>query len=198
MLKKVISGLTAALVIIMPAIASAHVIVTPSAADVGQELVFSVSVPNEQQTPVVSLRLDIPSGIMDVTPTVANGWTIQTTASTGSDPELTSVTWSGGEIPVGQREDFSFGAQVPAAATQLHWKAYQTYGDGTVVHWDQKPAGSDDSTGNAGPYSVTNITNDLTSSGTKTTASSSTATLALVFSLVALITAAGGILFRKK
>ncbi len=53
---------------------------------------------------------------------------------------MSAVTWSG-TIPVGQREDFSFGAQVPGTAMQLDWKAYQTYTDGTVVHWTKsRPA----------------------------------------------------------
>ena len=149
--------------IITPALASAHVVVTPAKVDVGQELVFSISVPNEQSTPVTDLKLTIPSGVTDVSPTVVPGWTIQTTKS-GDD--ISGIEWTGGTIPVGQRIDFSFGATAPANATTLDWKAYQTYGDGTVVTWDQTPAGSDDATGNKGPYSRTMVINDLASAST--------------------------------
>ena len=85
---------------------------------------------------------------------------------------------------------------MPGQATELDWKAYQTYGDGTVVHWDQKPAGSDDSTGNAGPYSVTKVVNDLTTKPAP--AKSQSNALPTVLSLVALVVSAYAVLTRKK
>jgi uncharacterized protein YcnI len=178
------------LALLVPALASAHVIVTPSQAGIGQELVFNVSSPNERQTPIIKVTLDIPQGVSDVVPTEKDGWTIATaTTGSGTNAEISSITWSGGQIPVGQRTDFGFGAQVPATATSLDWKAYQTYADGTVVHWDQTPAGSDDATGNASPFSVTKVVNDLNTPA-KATGSSNTwpliiACLALVVSVAA-------------
>jgi uncharacterized protein YcnI len=176
------SALFTILALLVPALASAHVIVTPSQAGIGQELVFNVSSPNEQQTPIIQVTLDIPSGISDVVPTQKDGWAINTTAS--------SITWSGGQIPVGQRADFSFGAQVPGQPVTLDWKAYQTYADGTVVHWDQQPNGkSDDASGNAGPFSVTKVVNDLTP-----TTSSSSNTLPLAIACLALVISVAAIL----
>jgi uncharacterized protein YcnI len=180
---------------LIPVAAFAHVVVTPNQADVGQELVFNVSVPNERDTIVTTIKLDIPKGVTEVTPTVLPGWTIVTT---GSGDNVTTITWSG-TIPIGQREDFSFGAQAPGSATQLDWKAYQTYGDGTIVHWDQTPAGSDDATGNAGPYSVTKVVNDLTST-TATTSSNNdnTPILAIVISIFAVLLSIMSLLTKKK
>lgn len=193
-MKKILasSATGVAIALALPAVAFAHVIVTPNQAGIGEELVFNVSVPNERSVPVSSVKLDIPKGVDEVTPTIIPGFTI---ATTGSTDTITSIIWTG-SIPVGQREDFSFGAQVPASATQLDWKAYQTYADGTVVHWDQKPAGSDDAVGTAGPYSVTKVVNDLTSSTTSTD-SSSKDTLALVFSVAALALSIGGLFLRR-
>lgn len=182
-------------VLTLPMTAFAHVIVTPDHAGVGQELTFDVSVPNERNTAVTNVRLAIPAGVDDVTPTVTPGWTI---ATTGSSSAVSAITWAG-IIPVGQREDFSFSAQVPATATQLHWKAYQTYADGTVIHWDQTPHGSDDASGAAGPYSVTSVVNDLSSSSTDNQQnSSSKATLALIFSVAALALSIGGLFIRRR
>lgn len=185
------------LALLMPALASAHVIVTPSQAGIGQELVFNVSSPNEQQTPIVKVTLNIPSGVSEVVPTEKDSWTINTTTSgSGSNEEISSITWSGGQIPVGQREDFGFGAQVPASATTLDWKAYQTYADGTVVHWDQQPNGkSDDATGNSGPFSVTRVVNDLTP---VTTTSPSSNTLPLAVACLALVISVAAILRQNK
>ena len=195
---KIAGSIIAAIVAVVavPAAAFAHVVVTPGQAGIGQELVFTVSVPNERTVPVTSVRLTIPSGVDDVTPTIAPGFTI---ATTGGSTTVTSITWTG-TIPVGQREDFSFGAQMPSGATQLDWKAYQTYADGTVVHWDQTPAGSDDATGNAGPYSVTKVVDDLSTNAPSTTnaAGSNNSTLALVFSIVALLFSVIALLLRRK
>lgn len=184
-------GMVATLAV--PAIAFAHVVVTPHQAGVGQELVFSVSVPNERRVAVRSIKLEVPKGVEEVTPTVTPGWTIATVSSGGT---ITAITWMG-TIPVGQREDFSFGAQVPATATQLDWKAYQTYADGTVVHWDQTPAGSDDAKGTAGPYSVTQVVDDLGLDAPNSVGADKN-TLALVFSAGALALSAGGLFIRRR
>ena len=152
------------LVLLCPAAAFAHVIVTPAQVSAGQELVFNESVPNEERTAVISVELLIPAGVADVIPTVKPGWTIDTTSSgSAGNSEISSITWTG-NIPVGQRDDFTFSAQILGTSSELDWKAYQTYADGSVVHWDQKPAGSDDSTGSAGPYSVTKVVSTSSSS----------------------------------
>ena len=180
------------LALLAPALASAHVIVTPSQAGVGQELVFNVSSPNERQTPITQVTLNIPRGVSDVVPTEKDGWTINTATSAS---EISSITWSAGQIPVGQRTDFSFSAQVPGQATNLDWKAYQTYADGTIVHWDQTPKGSDDATGTAGPFSVTKVVNDLASPKTTT---QNNDTLPLIISVLALFIAVAAFLRAKQ
>jgi len=183
--KTIIASIPALALLLVPGLASAHVIVTPAQAGVGEELTFNVSVPNERQVAVTSVKLAIPSGVGEVTPTHEDGWTITTTKK-GDD--VNAITWAAGTIPVGEREDFSFSAQVPGSATNLDWKAYQTYADGTLVHWDQTPNGkSDDSVGNAGPFSVTKVVNDLNAS--TNTSTNTTNTLLLTISLIALVIA---------
>ena len=173
--------------------AFAHVIVTPGQVGVGQELTFNVSVPNERTTPVTSVKLDIPDGVTSVVPTEKPGWTITTQQSNNT---ITAITWTG-SMPVGLRDDFSFSAQVPANPTELDWKAYQTYGDGTVVHWDQQPAGSDDSTGDAGPYSVTQVVDDIGTPTASGLSASTTADIALGVGIVALFVAVFAALRRR-
>lgn len=192
-MKHIIQGLAGVLVAtIVSGPALAHVKVTPAQVGIGQELIFNVSVPNEQQVPVASVKLDIPSGVTNVVPTEKPGWTITTTKS-GDNVSL--ITWIG-SMPVGQRDDFTFSAQAPARASELDWKAYQTYGDGSVIHWDLKPTGSDDSTGTAGPYSVTQVANDLVPKSSLNTPNTK-ANLGIGLGMVALIIA-GFSLFRRR
>lgn len=151
--------------------ASAHVVVKPNEVGVGAFQTFSVSVPNEKDNPTISLRILIPDGLNYVSPTVKPGWTIDSKKSgEGEDAKVTEITWTGGTIPVGQRDDFSFSAQVPSNETTLSWKAYQTYEDGTVVSWDQNPDSSknlsdsqkeENEKKGLGPFSQTKIVNDL-------------------------------------
>jgi len=179
---------------LIPASVFAHVVVTPDQAGIGQELIFNVSVPNEKNVAITKVRLVVPVGVQDVVPTVNPGWTIDTE---GSPDAISAIDWTG-VIPVGQRGDFSFSAQVPAHSTQLDWKAYQTYADGTVVHWDQTPAGSDDATGNAGPYSVTTVVNDLTHQTTSKESGSSLPVFAILLSAFAIVISLLGIVAHRK
>jgi uncharacterized protein YcnI len=156
MIRKIIQVVTAglAIVIIVPAIVSAHVIVTPGQAKPGDQVLFSVSVPNEKTVAMTGLRIEIPSGVGDVMPTVHAGWTI-TTAKQGD--AVSSISWQGGEVPAEQRDDFTFKAQMPASASELNWKAFQTFADGSTVSWDQKPSATETESENDGPYSVTSV-----------------------------------------
>lgn len=183
-----ISSLMAAIagfVLLFPAVASAHVVVTPGSVAAGSTMDFSVSVPNEKQIPMTGLQLFIPAAISDVTPTVHAGWTITVTESGDA---VSEVTWQGGEIPVGQRDDFSLRAVAPASPTELHWKAVQTYADGSTVAWDQVPTANekDDDSSSHGPYSVTKVTKAAAPAG-GTNTSSTAGTEALVISLAALV-----------
>lgn len=192
-------AVAATTVLALPAVAFAHVVVTPNHAGVGTSTKFNVSVPNEKKVAVTSVTLAIPKGVQNVSPDVLAGWTI-TTAADSSD-NVTSITWAG-NIPVGQRADLAFKAQVPASATELDWKAYQTYADDSVVQWDQNPAanGKTDKN-NVGPYSITKVVNDLGSNNTSHKPqkdSANKSTVALVLSIVAIIFSLGSLFLRRR
>jgi len=110
-------------------------------------------------------------------PVVKPGWTISTkTVKVGETEKVSEIIWSGGSIPVGQRDEFSFSAKSPASEATVQWKAYQTYSNGVIVAWDQSPEelkkteeAKASSSGEhkeeehaTGPYSETKIINDLT------------------------------------
>lgn len=184
--------------LLMPVAAFAHVVVTPNQATPGEYVSFTISVPNERNVAVTSLKVAIPQGVTDLQPNVKGGWTIET-AKTGD--EVSTITWMG-IIPAGQRADFGFKAQTPAAPGELDWKATQTYADGMVVKWDQKPStnetDSDDAT--SGPYSVTTITNDAAAStaNEKDSSTSNQTILALALSIAALALSVLALLWRRR
>lgn len=198
-INRVFSGVAIALLSIMvvPAMAFAHVVVTPAQAGVGARTLFNVSVPNEKEVAVTSVKLIIPNGVQSVQPNVMAGWTIDVDKS-GDD--VTAITWTG-DIPVGERADLVFKAQTPTKAGDLDWKAYQTYADGTVVNWDQAPSTDkgDSDANTSGPYSVTSVVDDLTSSTDSDNQNISTVSVvALVAAIAALLFSITSLLVRRK
>lgn len=184
---------------------SAHVVVKPDTAKIAAWQTFVMQVPVEKDQPTNGLRLVIPAGLKNVMPNVKPGWTIEVKKNgEGEGAIVTEIDWKGGSIPTGQRDEFAFSAQVPAAETELHWKAYQTYQDGTVVSWDEDAMEemnhSDNE--NSGPYSVTKVVNDLTkSTEAKTTSAeteSSQRSVPMMMSLVSLALSSMALYFSKK
>ena len=158
MTKKIISTAAIAFLLLTPTTASAHVVVKPAEVKPGSFERFAVGVPVEKEIPTIALRLVIPEGLNYVTPYVKTGWNIETKKTFGENATVTEINWIGGNIPVGQKDEFIFSAQVPATETNLKWKGYQTYSDGSVVNWDMEPAidaKKDDD--NSTPYSVTKV-----------------------------------------
>lgn len=169
-------GVITSVFLVVPAFA--HVTVKPAEVATAAFTTFTASVPNEKDMPTVELKLLIPENLGHVTPTVKSGWEI-TTETTGpadasghGNAKVTSITWSGGEIPQGQRDDFTFSAKTPDDQGELQWRAYQTYADGTVVAWDRTEAdqpkhddGSPDFS-TAGPLSVTQVSSKTPSQDT--------------------------------
>lgn len=147
--------------------ASAHVTVKPAEVLTSGFQTFTVGVPNEKEIPTTAVKLDLPEGLMHVSPSVKTGWKIAVEKSgDGHDAMVKSITWSGGSIGEGFRDDFTFSAKVPAEPTELRWNAYQTYQDGTVVEWDlsdsEQPTKEDGSPdfSTSGPYSTTEIVSE--------------------------------------
>jgi uncharacterized protein YcnI len=172
--------------ILFASVASAHVKVTPASVGVASYQTFTLSVPNEREGLTTGVRVEIPSGVTNVTPTIQTGWKLLAKKSgQGKDAPVTEIEWTGGIIPAGQRDEFTFSAKVPGTPTSLHWKAYQTYNDGTVISWDAAPAAAelDNDAAATGPYSITQVIDDATP--VKTPGSPLT-TVSIVISVLAL------------
>lgn len=176
-LKNLLYGLIAfSLVLTVAPKASAHVTVKPAEALTGAFQTFTVNVPNEKTIPTTSVKVIVPPGVEHVTPTNKAGWTIAIDKSgEGKAATVTAVTWSGGEITDGTRDEFTFSAKTPAEAGELQWKAYQTYSDGTVVAWDQaesQDSGHSSENPNQGPLSITKVSSTLATNIRTTTTNS--------------------------
>jgi uncharacterized protein YcnI len=205
MIKKItaVLGVATAIVALAVGSASAHVVVRPAEVETAAFQSFTTGVPNEKEVPTVKVRLVIPEGLAHVTPNVKPGWTVEAVKEgTGEGAKVKEIVWSGGQIPAGQRDDFVFSAQAPDKATNLQWKAYQTYSTGEEVAWDQAPAedGHDDES--AKPYSETAVVDEVSDDGQSSANESSSAdktrtSIAIALSVVAIIMSAVALTKRR-
>jgi uncharacterized protein YcnI len=180
--------------VLMTASAAAHVVVRPDQALTGSFQTFTVSVSNEKDQPATALKLELPSHLSHVSPTVKPGWTIDMDTNTDNSQTIyKSITWHDGAIPANFRDEFTFSAKLPDEPADLEWKAYQTYADGTVIAWDtaESKLPKDSEAKNIGPFSVTHVTSQTGAASTDKSpaadpAARHNAQLAIVISLVAL------------
>jgi uncharacterized protein YcnI len=144
---------TAVLVVLLPAVASAHVTVSPdtTAAESYASLTFRVPTESESASTeklVVDLPTDTP--FLSVTPRSLPGWDVEVEVEQLDEPfevegatvseAPARVTWTakqGNEIPPHEYQEFAVrvGA-LPEEDTTVVLPAHQTYTDGTVVDWD--------------------------------------------------------------
>lgn len=184
--------------------AYAHVIVHPNQVGIAATQEFTITMPNEKHIPTVALRLLIPKGVIEVLPNETPNWNVSEKIKNNN---VTEIDWTNGNLPVGQRVDFLFQAQVPPTPTTLDWKTYQTYSDGEVVSWDQSPQPTQSMDmkqmdfSKYGPYSTTQVINDLTGSQSMTDdTTNNTVNMALGISILAGVLAviAIGMLLKEK
>lgn len=159
--KTIFVPLIAALALLMPASASAHVTLQPSEAAAGDFTVLDVRVPNERDD-AATTKVDVqfPAGFIFASYQPVPGWSVDVKMAKLAKPitshgeeiteQVSQMTWTADSdqagIQSGQFLDFPISVQIPGeAGDTLTFKALQTYDDGEVVRWigapdSEKPA----------------------------------------------------------
>ncbi|MEW9670611.1 YcnI family protein [Ammoniphilus sp. 3BR4] len=127
-------------------IASAHVTVQPKETTQGKYEVFTVRVPSEKEdSPTTKIEVKFPDGVSVSRFEPKPGWTYE--LQKDETHKITGVTWTteGEGLSPTEFTQFNFQGKVSDQATDLSWKAYQTYKDGSVMEWvgaegSEKPA----------------------------------------------------------
>jgi uncharacterized protein YcnI len=173
----------------LPAVASAHAIVSPAVVVAKKLQFFTLSVPTEKENATTtSIEFTPPSGFNIDSFQPSPGWkrSVQSTGS-GDSAVVTKVTWSGGKVPTEEDSVFGFNASTTGAKTYT-FNVRQTYSTGEVVDWTG-PESSDtpaptieakDSLGGGGSSSTLGII-ALAVGG-----------VALILAIVALVSGGGG------
>jgi uncharacterized protein YcnI len=108
--------------------AHGHAVVQPSASRPAEQQVYTLTVPSERSSDVVSVSMQVPAGVESLLVREAAGWDVRIQRD---GDRVAVVRWSGGRIPPDQYESFQFIARNPVRAGTLEWKVIQRYTDAT-------------------------------------------------------------------
>jgi uncharacterized protein YcnI len=147
---------TAALALLAPAAAQAHVSLHPNEVPTGSFATLDIRVPNEtDDADTVKLAVQLPPGFADVSPEFMPGWDVKVLTAKLAEPVQTDdgevtegvrqIVWTGagaqGRIPPGQFLSFPISAEIPGEAGQaLTFKVLQYYDNGEVARWIGPPS----------------------------------------------------------
>ena len=117
-------------------VASAHVTVQPKETTQGSYEVFTVRVPSENETvPTTKIEVKVPAEVDVSRLEPKPGWTYE--LQKDASDKITSIIWTTEDTGLSSTEfgQFLMQGKVNDQATEIVWKAYQTYQDGSVVEW---------------------------------------------------------------
>jgi uncharacterized protein YcnI len=116
-----------------PAVAAAHVELSPDRVAPGSFTLFTVLSPDESRSPLRALELSLPAGVEVDAVADTPGFTSR--AVTDQTHRVTAIQWTGGDVPPGHLALFRFTASVGDAAGIRHLTGVQTFADGTTRVW---------------------------------------------------------------
>jgi uncharacterized protein YcnI len=137
-MKKLLTSLVTMIVALsfFAGVASAHVTVGPKETSQGKYEMFTVKVPSEKEDVLTTkIEVQIPEEVNITRFEPKAGWTYEIQKDDTS--KITSVTWTteGEGLSATEFGQFNMNGKVGDKATEIIWKAIQTYSDGSVVEW---------------------------------------------------------------
>src|SRR5688500_14634398 len=108
--------------------AHGHAVIQPTASRPAEQQVYTLTVPSERDSDVVSVALQVPPDIDSVLVEDKPGWNAQLQRD---GDRIAVVRWSGGRIEPDHYDTFRFIARNPVRAGELEWKVIQRYTDAT-------------------------------------------------------------------
>ena len=133
----ILTALTGAVGLLIPAAAGAHARVSPPVSVSGKLQLYSLAVPTEKDNATTTkIVLTVPSGFSIDSFVPSPGWqrVLQQTGS-GDSAVIQKVTWTGGDVPTEDDSLFQFLAE-PSSSGTYTFQVQQTYSDGSIVNWD--------------------------------------------------------------
>jgi uncharacterized protein YcnI len=105
-----------------------HAVIQPTSSRPAEQQVYTLTVPSERDSDVVSVALQVPPDIDSLLVEDKPGWRARLERE---GDRIAVVRWSGGRIDPDHYDTFRFIARNPVRAGELEWKVIQTYTDAT-------------------------------------------------------------------
>src|SRR5829696_2560641 len=128
----------AALAVLIPMAAQAHVSIWPRESKVGATEKYTVRVPTETKVATTSVELEVPDGVTVETLAMPAGWKHEIKRK---DNRIVAITWTM-NVPPGEFIEVAFVARNPREGTELVWTLRQKFADGTVSDFTRTPQGA--------------------------------------------------------
>lgn len=136
--------------LLLAAAAAGHVSIKPERVPADSLARLTLSAPTEGDSPMTSLKVQVPPAVTVVSFPPKPGWKRTITTKRLAKPitvdgktiteRIATVEWSGGMIGVGETGTFSFRAHVPnRPGAKLPFPAIQTYANGEIARWIGAP-----------------------------------------------------------
>lgn len=154
-MRRIAIGVTAALALLAPATAQAHISLHPNEVPVGSFATLDIRVPNETDNANTNkIAVQFPPGFLDVSTEYMPGWSAEVKTTKLAKPvqtddgevteQVSEIIWSGsgsqGRIPPEQFLNFPISTEIPGkAGEELTFKVLQYYDNGEVKRWIGPP-----------------------------------------------------------
>jgi uncharacterized protein YcnI len=140
-----------------PQPAHGHAVIQPTTSRPAEQQVYTLTIPSERDSDVVSVALQVPPDIDSLLVEDKPGWNARLQRE---GDRIAVVRWSGGRIAPDHYDTFRFIARNPVRAGELEWKVIQSYTDATD-RWigpadSEQPAPRTSITEQANPQDVIN------------------------------------------
>ena len=122
----------AAGMLLVPAIAAAHVSVSPKESPAKAWEKYDVRVPNEKEVDTIAVEVRFPASVRAMSFEQKPGW--MTEPVRDASGKTVGVRFTG-KLPPHQFAEFGMIAVNPAVPGELKWTATQTYADRTTIEW---------------------------------------------------------------
>lgn len=120
---------------LLPALAQAHVTVSPSESTPGKTETYTISVPTEGKTPTTAVELEVPP---EMTIISVNGPESGYSLIKSAD-RIVGVTWRV-NVPPGSSQQLVLVVRNPTQPSfGVQWKVHQRFADGTSADWVDPP-----------------------------------------------------------
>ncbi|MBM3818325.1 MAG: DUF1775 domain-containing protein [Acidimicrobiia bacterium] len=128
----------AALALLLPAVAGAHVSITPRESTAGATEKYTIRIPTEGKVATTGAEIEFPAGVIVETIQAPMGWKYDVRRQ---DDRVVAMTIHADVKPY-EFIEVSFVARNPREGAQIVWILRQRFADGTVTDWTRGPNGT--------------------------------------------------------